>query len=303
MKELITGLYFRTRDFESDGGPAGRTWLESFAGVEKKRLTLQDLRDSAGRQLRGFELQIDGLPDVNIRGLRNTKQQYLQQRDRFLEKRTSCESKLRNLEQLIAILKEKRGKLLRAQKKSGVVLAQLEVANDVQAILQRAYERITDEEVKEVSRRMNTMFLEMIGVDKDQGAIIRRAEVSEEFDIIVWGPHDRKLDPDRDLNGASRRALTVAFILALARVSEVDAPNVIDTPLGMTAGYVRHSMLRTAVRESSQLVLLLTHDEIAGCEEIVDDKCGVVYTLTQSGALSCDATARSEGGTGGCCQM
>ena len=61
--------------------------------------------------------------------------------------------------------------------------------------------------------------------------------------------------PDRDLNGASRRALTLAFILALTKVSEVEAPNIIDTPLGMMSGYVKRSVLMTAIRESSQLEL------------------------------------------------
>lgn len=39
----------------------------------------------------------------------------------------------------------------------------------------------------------------------------------------------------------------------------------------MTSGYVKRSILRTAVRESAQLVLFLTHDEIAGCEDIIDE--------------------------------
>ena len=114
---------------------------------------------------------------------------------------------------------------------------------------------------------MNSIFLEMIGADPEQGAIINRAEISQTFDIIVFGPNDRTLNPDRDLNGASRRALTLAFILALTRVSEVEAPNVIDTPLGMTSGFVKRSVLRTAIRESAQLILFLTPDEIAGCED------------------------------------
>jgi DNA sulfur modification protein DndD len=122
--------------------------------------------------------------------------------------------------------------------------------------------------------------MEMIGADPEQGAIIRRAEISPDFDILVFGPNDRALNPDRDLNGASRRALTLSFILALTKVSEVEAPNVIDTPLGMTSGYVKRSVLRTAIRESAQLVLFLTHDEITGCEEIIDEAAGVVVTLT-----------------------
>lgn len=127
---------------------------------------------------------------------------------------------------------------------------------------------------------MNAFFLEMIGSDQEQGAIIRKAEISPEFDILVYGPRGRTLDPDRDLNSASRRALTMAFILALTKVSGVEAPNVIDTPLGMMSGYVRRSVLRTAIRESHQLVLFLTRSEIADCEEMLDEAAGRVITLT-----------------------
>ena len=142
---------------------------------------------------------------------------------------------------------------------------------------------------------MNSVFLEMIGADPEQGAIIQRAEISRDFDIIVYGPSDRTLNPDRDLNGASRRALTLAFILALTKVSEVEAPNVIDTPLGMTSGFVKRSILRTAVRESTQLILFLTHDEIAGCEEIIDEAAGMVFTLTNPTHYPENARQRSGG--------
>jgi len=280
LKDVITGLYFRTRELRVDGSPTGAGWIERFQQIEGKRTNLEDLRDDAGRQLRALQLKVKELPDTNVQGLRKVRRGYREQRDRFLAKRVSCEARLSTLERELARLKDTRQRLLAAQKRGAFVLAQLEVANDVQTVLTQAYSRITNDEVREVSRRMNAMFLEMIGVDEEQGSIIRRAEVSSEFDIIVYGPHDRMLDPDQDLNGASWRALTLAFILALARVSEVEAPNLIDTPLGMTAGYVRHSMLQTAIRESLQLVLLLTHDEIVGCEELIDEKCGAVYTLS-----------------------
>ena len=147
-------------------------------------------------------------------------------------------------------------------------------------MLQSAFNQITNEELTKVSNLMNSVFLEMIGADPEQGAIIKRSEISPSFDIIVFGPNDRTLNPDRDLNGASRRALTLAFILALTRISEVEAPNVIDTPLGMTSGYVKRAILRAAIRESTQLVLFLTHDEILGCEELIDDAAGKTMTLT-----------------------
>ena len=263
------------------GAPPGPSvWLEEYKNVVERRDSTQLLRDQAGRKLRALEMQLDSLPDTDIQGLRETRRQYKSQRDRFLSKQSAIETQLAGLKRDCEELEAERDRLLREKKKGARILAELEVTQDVMKVLQSAYERITNEELQKVSELMNGIFLEMIGADPDQGAIIQRAEISREFDIIVYGPNDRTLNPDRDLNGASRRALTLAFILALTKVSEVEAPNVIDTPLGMTSGFVKHSILRTVVRESAQLILFLTHDEIAGCEEIIDQAAGVVFTLT-----------------------
>ena len=172
--------------------------------------------------------------------------------------------------------------LLRQQRKGDRIIARLEVVSDVKQVLENSYNRIVNEELTKVSELMNNIFLEMIGADPQQGAIIQKAEISGRFEILVYGPNSRSLNPDRDLNGASRRALTLAFILALTKVSEIEAPNVIDTPLGMMSGYVKESVLNTAIRESSQLVLFLTRSEISDCEEILDAEAGRVITLTNS---------------------
>ena len=83
-------------------------------------------------------------------------------------------------------------------------------------------------------------------------------------------PTTSGLDPDKDLSGAQRRALTLAFILGLVRVSGVNAPNVVDTPLGMTSSLVRRSLLEYAAENSTQLVMFLTGSEVQGVEDILD---------------------------------
>ena len=87
----------------------------------------------------------------------------------------------------------------------------------------------------------------------------------EDFDISAYGLNNVLLNTEKDMFGASKRALTMAFILALAQVSEVKAPNVIDTPLGMMDISVKRSVLETAISESPQLILLLTSSETANC--------------------------------------
>ena len=280
IQEIITDLYFSTKQLQDGQRSGSSAWLEDYRKVVERREGIQDLREEAGRKYRALEMQLDSLPDTDIQGLRETRRKYKDQRDRYLSRKSMIETQLAGLNREREKLEVERDRLLREQKRGARILAELEVTQDVMRVLQSAYERITNEELRKVSELMNSVFLEMIGADPEQGSIIQRTEISHEFDIIVYGPNERTLNPDRDLNGASRRALTLAFILALTKVSEVEAPNVIDTPLGMTSGFVKHSILRTAVRESTQLILFLTHDEIAGCEEIIDESAGLVYTLT-----------------------
>ena len=280
IREVITDLYYGAKPLQGEGSGTSSIWLEEFASVVERRDDIQELRDEAGRKLRALENQLDSLPDTDIQGLRATRNQYKSQRDNYLTKQSTIETQLASLKRDIEDLEAKRDRLLKEQKRGTRILAERDVIQDVMKVLRSAYERITNEELGKVSELMNNIFLEKIGADPEQGAIIRRAEISQEFDIIVYGPRDRTLNPDRDLNGESRRALTLAFILALTKVSQVEAPNVIDTPLGMTSGFVKRSILRTAVRESAQLILFLTQDEIAGCEEIIDKVGGKIFTLT-----------------------
>lgn len=158
----------------------------------------------------------------------------------------------------------------------------LKLSRLVKSIFEKVFDRLRKEEVRNVSREMNRIFLDMIGSDPEANhlTMITKAELTENFDILVYGPNGHKLNPDQDLNGASRRAITLAFILALTKVSEVKAPNVIDTPLGMMSGYVKQSVLNKTLEEGSQIILFLTHDEIQGVESILDDKAGEIYTLT-----------------------
>jgi DNA sulfur modification protein DndD len=279
VQEIVTDLYYGSRSLQR--GVAGDgAWSSAYREVVGAREDLGELRAQEGRNLKSLELQIDSVPATDVQGLREVQRQYSAQRDRFNARVASTETRIEGLKREREILEQKRDRLLRDQDRGERVIAELKVVGDVQDVLERAYNRITDEELVKVSVLMNSIFLEMIGEDPSQGAIIQETMINKEFDIIVLGPSGRHLNADRDLNGASRRALTLAFILALTKVSEVEAPNVIDTPLGMMSGFVKRSVLRTAIRESSQLVLFLTQAEISGCEDILDEYAGAVTTLT-----------------------
>ena len=282
IQSSITDLYYGSQSLHPGEIADDEHWIAEYARVADLRDELETKHAEQGQQLRSLETQLDRIPDTDIQGLRDTKQRYSIQRDRFNAAAARYETRLEELKEKRKSRVLQRDNLLREQRKGARILAALDVARDVERVLENSYDRIRNEELTKVSTQMNAIFLEMIGADPEQRAIIRKAEISKEFDILVYGPNNHTLDPDQDLNGASRRALTLAFILALTKVSEVEAPNVIDTPLGMMSGFVKRSVLKTAIRESSQLILFLTRSEIADCEAILDAEAGKVITLTNS---------------------
>ena len=280
LQSTITDLYYASRPLQMDQGSPEQSWRSLYDRVAAHHDSLLSEREQLGRQAKALEARIAQIPDHNIQGLQRTRSNYRDQRDRFNAERTRHRADIGNVRQQHDALRKQYHHLLRQQDKGARFMADLEVAQDIQNVLSRAYERITTEELAKVSTRMNAIFLEMIGADPSQGAIIQGAKITEQFEITVYGPNGRILNPDRDLNGASRRALTLAFILALTKVSDVEAPNVIDTPLGMMSGFVKTSVLTTAIRESSQLILFLTRSEITDCEDILDAEAANVITLT-----------------------
>lgn len=279
-KKILTELFYRSKGWIAEITEGNRSWVDEYEEVFDERDQAERQRDALSKRRKELEIQLDALKDSDIQKLRETRRYYEEQRSRFRDDFIRAETERRRLESQKAADEARRDKLLKHQKKAHRIIADLEVTKDVQDVLKNAYQRIQTEELDKVSDRMDELFIKMIGADPEQGSLIKRTEINRSFDILVYGPSDRMLNPDRDLNGASRRALTIAFILALTNVSEVEAPNIIDTPLGMMSGFVKRSVLRTAIEESSQLILFLTRAEITGCEAIIDEYAGAVITLT-----------------------
>ena len=277
-REKLTALYYSSQDLLRP--PVDRTWADDYDDVFQRRVRANKRANDYGGEEADIDARIGQLPDVDIRQLRAARDRYrAQAKDeqakifRLTASRDAAREETQRAE-------SQRAKLLSRDEKGMKIAAEFQVAKDLQHLLEKTLDTMRTRELEQVSDRMNALFLDMIGADAAEKAIIRRAAITPDFRIVVSGPYDQPLDPSQDLNGASRRALTIAFILALAQVSEVEAPNVIDTPLGMMSGYVKQAVLQHASQHSDQLVLMLTHSEINECEDILDRRVGRIYTLT-----------------------
>ena len=287
--EQLSSLYFQVRGELERWTSSASRWPELVANLERDRIATKDRIDAADRQVQSVEAKLDKINEEEIESKRQNEKSYqssLQQKTLELSRR---EIELCELDEKIKQLTRSQTELRRADEKVADLNAELSVLQDLESIVDGTLTDMQDTYLQRVSNLMNESFMTMIGADPSQGAIYQGARITPGYSIVVDTKDNRTLNPDHEVNGASQRALTFAFIWALTEVSGVVAPRVIDTPLGMMSGRVKRRVLQMvsapAVGENEidrQVVLFLTQSEIANTEEILDDKIGMSVTLTKT---------------------
>jgi DNA sulfur modification protein DndD len=274
FKERLTRLYYSSDaplDPQALTGPLRR--------LEQRLERARQQQTTSGMRVRAAEARMAQLGDSDLEQLQGQLDQYDKTLSTVSHQHGIAVEQARQKRQELDEAKRMRDKLLEHEAEARLVRAKLTVAQDLLQVLSGAETWIRNEKLAEVSREMDRLFREMIGQDFDE-ALITKTEITPDFDVAVYSRSGAKLDPDLQLNGASRRAITLAFILALAKVSRVKSPNVIDTPLGMMGIQVKQAALRTLVAESAQPILFLTFAEIRDIEAALDRYAGEEVTLT-----------------------
>lgn len=224
-----------------------------------------------------------------VRTLTDRIDQNVGKRSGFDRKYGDVEGRLRGLEEEERLADER---VRRAEADATVnetIRLRRVVADDLLKLARGTLDSLKSDYVQRVSARMNDLFLDIVGSDPDaEAAVFTGVTINDRFDIVIHTQDGKTLDADYELNGASQRALTLSFIWALMEVAGREAPRIIDTPLGMTSGAVKHRMvelLTSPVADAGiayQVVLLMTRSEIRDIEDLLDERAGSVSTLSCS---------------------
>lgn len=280
VTQIATSLYYSVRSL--DMNMAKQRWENAYQDACGQYLSLSNLVTSKEYEL---EKKIKEIDAINDDGLQAFRAQEKKLEDDIHDKSNNIGRLQKTIDaakEKLLELENKRKTIEKRLNKEDKTTNKIYLANDLKEGFQTILEKLKNDEVERVSNEMNRIFLEMVGSsgDSNEFSSITHAELTTDHEIKVYGLDHKLINADQDLNGASRRAITLAFILALTKVAQVEAPNVIDTPLGMMSGYVKQSVLRQIIKEGSQSILFLTHDEINGVQVLIDKYAGEVFTLT-----------------------
>ena len=241
-----------------------------------------------------LQAELNAVDSDRLQAARNARDATTKQLDRLKDQKGGLSSDIKtHTEQESSLKKEQQSRIKQLSAVQQATKAQ-ELAASVGEALEQSYQRIQDQQVRDLSATMNRLFQQMVANLSDEDSSSDHSELRafgevgvgptrtdpSRYQIFVRGQQDRLLTAT-EINGASRRVLAMAFILGLAHESRTEAPLIADSLLNMMSGRVRRNTLTATSTNARQPILLLTRDDIGEHEAaIIDRLAGTTVTLT-----------------------
>ena len=109
--------------------------------------------------------------------------------------------------------------------------------------------------------KVGTLILECFQMLLQKKNLVHKIRISEkDFSISMFDKNEKQLELSR-MSAGERQLLAVSILWGLARASNRQIPNIIDTPLGRLDGQHRDNIVRNYFTKASDQVIILSTDE------------------------------------------
>lgn len=236
---------------------------------------LQDELDDIGRQLKGSSTE-------EISELEIKRQEYQADIDSFNMDIGATKTQIDDLDTTIAELNKEISSAQKAEARGRVLSRKLELAQQAADAIGNMYQTFADETRKKIESKTKEIFKILVWKESHFQDIL----LDTEYNLEVIDRYGLPARPE--LSAGERQVLSLSFITAMSRVSEEEAPLVIDTPFGRLSSHHRNSITKELPLLADQLVLFVTDEELRDqARENLEPKIGLEYRLVFDPETSC----------------
>lgn len=276
----------------------GEQWESRRAERGRTVADLEVELDDLAQVKRDIDAKLDAIDNENVERTRGEIAMLEKQLGRIerelVSDQRSLEHDRKSIHQIEGTIRSEQ----RRQQQARDLETYQETANALVHILDQAYARIREDQVRELGSEMNELFAKMaanvvddeeVEDDRHKATLRMIAEIGlrplegalGEYEIFALNSRGRSMPPT-EINGASRRILALSFVLGLCKVSRTLAPLVADSLLNFMSGSVRTNTLRVTAETANQPILLLTGSDLESQNEVdlAAHYAGATYTLT-----------------------
>ena len=222
----------------------------------KRRAELVDLikdleaeSDDIGRKLKDSPLE-------EVSRLEQQRQSYMADINDYLVKTASLITNMNGLKDKISQLEKLIAAARKNELREKLISIKLDLSQRSADAIKDAYQAYADEMRLLVETKTKEIFKLLIWKESHFHDI----RLSQDLDLEVI---DRYQRPSRsEISAGERQMLSLSFITAMSRISEEEAPLVIDTPFGRLSTQTRNNVTKVLPDLADQLILIVTDEEL-----------------------------------------
>ncbi|NMC85962.1 MAG: AAA family ATPase [Anaerolineaceae bacterium] len=248
----------------------------------KQKISIDDVIKSLRAELDDVGRQLKGSPQEEIQGLENQRQNFLADIESYKMEIGSITTKVDQLEKEISKLENEIAKARKEEKQAILVAEKFDLAQRSADAIANMYQTFADDMREKIKVKTREIFKCLIWKESH----FKDIELGPDYNLEVIDRYGLQARPE--LSAGERQVLSLSFITAMSRVSEEEAPLVMDTPFGRLSSKHRNSITEYLPRLADQLILFVTDEELRDqARENLTPRIGAEYYLVFNPDTSC----------------
>jgi DNA sulfur modification protein DndD len=247
-----------------------------------RRTQLVDLIQSLEAELDDIGRQLKGSPLEEISRLEQKRQGFLADIDSYNIEIGSLTERIEKLTKEIAQLEKAIGQAHKDKEREQLLSTKLELAQRSADAIGEMYQLFADDMRRRIEAKTKEIFKQLVWKDSH----FQDIRLGSDYNLEVIDRYGLPARPE--LSAGERQVLSLSFITAMSRVSEEEAPLVMDTPFGRLSSHHRNSITQHLPELASQLVLFVTDEELRDqARKNLEPRIGAEYRLEFDRQTSC----------------
>lgn len=247
-----------------------------------RRVELIDLIKDLEAELDDVSRQLRGSPLEEISALEKKREDYQGDIQSNMLEVGSLLTKVESLMRQITEIRKNIDKARRQEKKELTLITKLDLAQRSADAIGEMYRSFADEMREKIQEKTKEIFKSLIWKESHFNDI----KLGPDFNLDVIDRYGQSARPE--LSAGERQVLSLSFIMAMSRVSEEEAPLVMDTPFGRLSSHHRNAIAEHLPKLVDQLVLFVTDEELRDeARQNLQERVGAEYRLEFDPKTSC----------------
>ena len=248
----------------------------------KRRVELKDIVTSLEAETDDVERQLKGSPLEEISRLEEQRQGFRADIDSYNLEIGSLTERIEKLTKEIGELESAIPRAQKAQQRGQLLGMKFDLAQRSADAIGEMYAIFADDMRQRIETKTKEIFKLLVWKDSH----FQDVRLGSNFNLEVIDRYGLPARPE--LSAGERQVLSISFITAMSRISEEEAPLVMDTPFGRLSSDHRNSITLHLPHLADQLVLFVTDEELRDeARANLESRIGAEYRLEFDRNTSC----------------